>query len=364
METFNRKKGVQVSVIIVNYNTAALLDECIESVIQKTEGVSYEIIVVDNRSEAGSLDSLVGKYQDVHFLFSGENLGFGKANNWGGKESNGKYLFFLNPDTLLVNNAIAILYEYMRQHPEAGICGGNLYSENMKPASSYYDTDMLAYEYKILLNRERKPGFNKTGQPKDVNVIVGADLFISKQLFDEQNGFDPDFFMYFEEVELCNRIQNKGYKIVSVPQAKIIHKQGGSAENKNDELKKWSYEEHWYSKLVYFSKTKGELQIPMLYCASFLKLLAGKLFARLKKNKTKQEYWEYKAGVMKEAYKRYKTYLANSCCNKTTVFYRQYFLHFSLTSLQKREVFYFTYYQPFTQSLCVFPSPIWRGAGG
>ncbi|GAB6012163.1 glycosyltransferase family 2 protein [Viscerimonas tarda] len=303
------KNEIQVSIIIVNYNTSALLDECIAAIMQKTEGISYEIIVVDNQSEKASLDGLVAKYSDVRFLFSEKNLGFGRANNLASKESKGKYLFFLNPDTLLLNNAIAIFYEYMNQHPEAGICGGNLYHENMKPASSYYDTDMLAYEYKILFNRKREPGFNKTGQPKEVNVITGADLFISEQLFEEQKGFDPDFFMYFEEVELCNRVQNKGYKIVSIPQAGIIHKQGGSAENKNEELKKWSYEEHWYSKFVYFSKTKGRLQILLLYSALHLKVIAGKLIAQLRKNKAKQEYWEGKSVVMKKAYKRYKTYL-------------------------------------------------------
>jgi GT2 family glycosyltransferase len=310
------KNEIQVSVIIVNYNTSALLDECIESIMQKTDDISYEIIVVDNHSEKGSLDGLVRKYPDVRFLFSEKNLGFGKANNLGGKESKGKYLFFLNPDTLLVNNAIAILYEYMNQHPETGICGGNLYDENLKPASSYYDTGMLAYEYKILFNRKREPGFNKTGQPKEVNVIVGADLLLSKQLFEEQKGFDPDFFMYFEEVELCGRVQHKGYKIVSIPQAEIIHKQGSSAENKNDELKKWSYEEHWYSKLVYFSKTKGRLQILILYGVLLLKLIAGQLLARLRKNKTKQEYWERRAVVMKKAYKRYKTYLKKRAYKK------------------------------------------------
>lgn len=298
----------QVSIIIVNYNTAEMLGDCIKSVKEKTIGLSYEIIVVDNNSEKGSLSALEEKYTDVRFHFSGENLGFGRANNLGASLAKGKYLFLLNPDTLLINNAALILYNFMENNLRVGICGGNMYKGDMTPASSYYDIDFLTLEYKIIFNRKRFPGFNRTGQPKEVNVIVGADLFIPKSLFNDFKGFDPDFFLYFEEVELCDRVRKAGYKVISVPDAEVIHLQGGSAENKNDELNKWSYQEHWYSKFVYFFKTKGKFKTALMYQISLLKLKSAILGYTLKKDTEKLHYWKKKAEVMKKTYNRYQVY--------------------------------------------------------
>lgn len=301
----------QVSIIIVNYNTAEMLENCIASVKEKTIDLRYEIIVVDNNSEKGSLAYLQEKHPDIQFIFSENNLGFGRANNLGAATAKGKYLFLLNPDTLLLNNAALILYEYMERNPNTGICGGNMYKGDMSPASSYYDIDFLTLEYKIIFNRQRHTGFNTTGATKEVNVIVGADLFISKSLFEEHKGFDPDFFLYFEEVELCHRIQKAEYKIISVPDAEIIHLQGGSAENKSEELNKWSYQEHWYSKLIFFSKTKGKFRTALMYQISLLKLNLAILSFTLKKDMEKLEYWKKKAEVMEKTYRRYQISLEN-----------------------------------------------------
>ncbi len=299
----------QVSIIIVNYNTEKLLEDCILSVKEKTNNLDYEIIVIDNDSKKYSLDYLINSFPDVRFELTGTNRGFGSANNTGAKMAKGKYLLFLNPDTLLINNAIHILYQYMESHPEAGACGGNMYKGDMTPASSYYDTDFLLYEYKIVFNVNRPTGFNRTGQPKAVGVIVGADLMVRKDIFEKVGAFDEDFFMYFEEAELCKRIEKSGYKIMSVPQAEIIHLQGGSAENKNQELKKWSYQEHWYSKLIYFSKTKGKFQTRNLYFVNMLKLKLAVLLHKVKGNTDKLEYWELKKHVMKKTFDRYQSYL-------------------------------------------------------
>lgn len=300
-----------VSVIIVNYNTERLLEECILSIHKYTQDVNYEIVVVDNASSEGSLNNLMNRFSDVRFHFSTENLGFGKANNIGASIAKGEYLFFLNPDTLLITNAIFILYEYLKIHPQVGVCGGNMYKGDMTPASSFYNIDFLAYEYKIIFNMDRYPGFNYTTDTKDVKVIVGADLFIHKSVFFEFGGFDKDFFMYFEEVELCYRVGKAGYKIVSVPSAEIIHLQGGSAENKNDELSKWSYKEHWYSKFLFFSKTKGKLQTQLVYFIYIFKFRMAMMYFSINRNKGKLMYWNLKKTVINEAFNRYCVYLSN-----------------------------------------------------
>lgn len=301
--------AVEVSVIIVNYNTSELLDNCIDSVQLKTEDVNYEIIVVDNNSEKGSLDHLIKKYPTVNFIFSEENLGFGRANNLGATKAKGKYLLLLNPDTLLVNNAIAVLTDFMEVNPESGACGGNLYKADNSPAISYHTMDFYAREWRIFFNKKWPLGFNDTDNPKCVNVIMGADLFIRKELFDRLKGFDPDFFLYFEEVYLCDQVRRLGYKVTSVPQAKIIHYEGAAAENKNEELNKWSYQEHWYSKFVYFSKTEGQLKTSFLYRANMLKMSMALFVYTITGNKNKLDYWSRKAHVLKQTYSRYHQYL-------------------------------------------------------
>lgn len=297
-----------VSIIIVNYNTEKLLEDCLSSIYEKTSGIRFETIVIDNNSTNGSINNLIKKYPTVIFHFAGENLGFGKANNLGATMASGKYLFFLNPDTLLLNNAVGILADYMESHPKTGICGGNMYRKDMNPASSLYNTDFLTYEYKIIFNIKRTPGFNYSKIPKEVKVIVGADLLIRKDIFDDLKGFDPDFFMYFEEVELCYRVRKTGYKIVSVPDAEIIHLQGGSAENKSEELNKWSYSEHWYSKYLFFHKTKGIFQLQTLHNIYKLKLNMAIIYFSLRKNNKKTEYWKAKEMIIMNTYKRFSDY--------------------------------------------------------
>lgn len=301
----NTSESDMVSIIIVNYNTEKLLKDCLDSIQQKTFGIDYEIIVVDNNSREKSLDSLTNDFPDVKFIMSERNWGFGVANNLGAEYAKGNYLLFLNPDTLLINNAIFELYQYSANHPDVGICGGNMYTGEMKPCSSLYNIDFLALEYQILFNKKRYPGFNYTQSPKQVKVIVGADLFVRKDLFYKLGGFDKDFFMYFEEVELCYRVAKMGYKVVSVPNAEIIHLQGSSAENKDEELSKWSYREHWYSKFVFFSKTKGHFHTKLIYDLYMLKMKAARIFYGLKGNKSKLGYWDIKSDIIKTAYQRY-----------------------------------------------------------
>ncbi len=300
---------ILVSIIIVNYNTEKLLNDCLASIYEKTSDITFEIIVIDNDSEKGSLDNLIKKFPSVKFHFAQQNLGFGRANNLGATLASGKFLFFLNPDTLLINNAVGILCNYMESHPLTAICGGNMYKGDMTPASSLYNTDFLTYEYKIIFNIKRTPGFNYTKSPQEVLVIVGADLFMRKDVFDKLKGFDPDFFMYFEEVELCYRTLHAGYKIVSIPEAEIIHLQGGSAENKNEELSKWSYSEHWYSKYLFFHKTKGLTKTKIVHYIYKLKLNLAILYFRCKKNTSKIEYWKTKELIIQNTYLRFLDYL-------------------------------------------------------
>ncbi len=226
---------MNVSVIIVNYNTASLLQQCVTSVVEKTHGVSYEIIVVDNGSRE---DELIPLRNDKRFtlLEMHENLGFGRANNAGASKSKGEHLLLLNPDTLLVNDAISILYKHLMEHPDTGICGGNIYSKDMKPAHSYHmlqpsilsEMDFACGQIYRRMRYGKNAQFNHTGKMLEVAMITGADMMVRREAWEKAKGFDPDFFMYCEDADLCLHIKNMGYGIVSIPEASIIHLEGKS----------------------------------------------------------------------------------------------------------------------------------------
>jgi len=228
---------VQVSIIIVSYNTKELTKQTIQSVFDKTEGIEYEVIVVDNDSKDGSVEELKKTFQNrITIIQSKENLGFGKANNLGIKQSKGKYIFLLNSDTELINNAIKIFYDYMEQNEQVGVCGGNLYNVNEVPEESYmmYTNTVGSYfywrymelVYNIIAKFNKKKNycrFNYSNKIKEVGYISGADMFIRKEALDKVGLFDEKIFMYLEDADLNFRIKNKGYNIKSVPQAKISH---------------------------------------------------------------------------------------------------------------------------------------------
>lgn len=221
---------IDVSIIIVNYNTLKLTQDCIESIFNLTEGISFEVIVVDNASSDGSKD-VFDNDSRIKYIYSKKNLGFGQGNNIGAEYANGKYLFFLNPDTLLENNAIYILANFLDCNPSAVACGGNLYDSQGNPTHSFrrylpgfkWEINLFSLGLFDLCIYGKNSEFNYSDKVLKVGYISGADLMIPKSIFIENNGFSKDFFLYYEETDLCNRIKQNGGEIFSVPMAKIRH---------------------------------------------------------------------------------------------------------------------------------------------
>lgn len=250
---------IDVSIIIVNYNTSILINNAIRSIREFTNGISYEIIVVDNATE-NLYDTLESSEDlDVKLLQLKQNIGFGRANNEGVKIASGRNILFLNPDTIIVNDAITQLSEYLDNHAECGACGGNLFDENMNPTRSFrriypttfgmISTTFMGGLYENLKTRGIKD-FNPTSYPLNVAYIVGADLMIRHNDLIKYGAFDPDFFMYYEEIELCYRLNMIGYKIVNIPSAKIQHLEGkaGAMGEKKASM-------HYASAQTFFKKT-------------------------------------------------------------------------------------------------------------
>lgn len=229
--------ALDVSIILVNYNTEELLVHAIKSVYENSKGFTFEIIVVDNHSIHSPKDRLNTEFgQQVVYIPMAENVGFGRANNAGIKIARGKYLFLLNTDTYLLNNAIFILKEYMDAHPDVGSSGGNLFTADLKPTYSYHRVPygIWSYELSVLtfgLSRRLipYPFYNTSDKSICVGNVSGANMMLRHDVIKKIGAFDPIFFMYCEESELSWRIRKAGFKNVNVPQAHIVHLEGKSS---------------------------------------------------------------------------------------------------------------------------------------
>jgi len=279
---------MDVSIIIVNYNTSKLINNCIRSVFKHTEGIDYEIIIVDNASE--NLSKTIESSSDprVRLIQLPENVGFGRANNAGSRVANGRNLFFLNPDTILINNAVRILSKYIDIHPECGACGGNLFDENYKPVHSYRMmfpsiywelNELLNYRLETIIHNGSAE-FNHTNLNKRVAYVTGADLMIPQCIFNKVKGFDPSFFMYYEETDLCKRIQQEGYEIHSIPASEIQHLEGKSyeIENRGCSFNDKRWHQMFISRKIYFKKHHNEIYTKICNIILYTTLLIKKLF--------------------------------------------------------------------------------------
>lgn len=223
-------RDIEVSIIIVNYNTFKITQQCLDSIFKHTFDVKFEVIVVDNGSVDGSAEKLA-KDSRIVFIESGTNLGFGKANNLGYKQASGKYIFLLNSDTILLNNAVKAFYDAHERmcdnvaclgcilKAEDGITENNSYSNFPSLSSTWFNILNLYFRYK---NKRQYPDIGYSLSFR-VDYIIGADLFIKREVIDKAGLFDPDFFMYFEESEMQLRYSKLGYESHIIRTPSIIH---------------------------------------------------------------------------------------------------------------------------------------------
>lgn len=295
-----------VSIIIVNYNTCGVLLECIASVYGKTKKVSYEIIVVDNASSDLSSQYIRNKYPQVRLIELDCNLGFGGANNKGVEVATGQVVFFLNPDTILLNDAVSVLYDYINNHRQVGICGANLYTEEQNPNVSYIPFPSYLNElggvFKFgkakALNIRKYHNFTVT--PKVDAFISGAAMMIRKNDLDRYGSFDPDFFMYYEDTELCYRFMKKGMELHALPSARIIHLQGMAGEAAGGELKLKASRMMLQSRFIYFKKVNGRVAALFLKRMYHLKCFIATVLFGILQNKQRVSYWKSVRSGLKE----------------------------------------------------------------
>ena len=234
---------MDISIILVNYKTKDLTINAIKSVFEKTQGIDFEIFVVDNNSQDGSIEAIEKEFPNINIIKNTVNAGFGAANNIAIKQANGKYILCLNTDTLLINNAIKIMYDFMEKEENQnvavcgsvlfnkdltlGICGGNFpnVTEIFWKVGLRNIFKRKYLKYKLTLTADQ------IGDQSNIDYVTGADIFFRKSVLDEVGLFDENFFMYFEETDLCKRIRDNGYDIKIIKDAKIIHLEGQSNNN-------------------------------------------------------------------------------------------------------------------------------------
>ncbi|RYD57379.1 MAG: glycosyltransferase family 2 protein [Sphingobacteriales bacterium] len=265
---------MQLSIIIINFNTFKLTCECIDSIKEHTPGLSYEIIVVDNAPKADYQQDFLSLYPDLVYIKSQENIGFGRANNLGMDVAKGDYFLLINSDTVVVGNCINQCYDFMEQptSQHIGVVGCKLLNEDGSYQPSFYpyvhDTIWNYFItnnpilYKLLKVSDK---YRETDETIQVGDISGAYMFMRADVVKKVKGFDPDFFLYCEETEWCRSRIAKHYDIYYYPEPKTVHYGGKSAprepmyiQSKLSLALVW-YKKGWGSYLLYFLATYANL---------------------------------------------------------------------------------------------------------
>ena len=224
--------SINISIIIVNYNLADNIRILLKSIQNYTSGINYEVIVVDNNSPDRTIEELADEFSDFQFNFLNTNFGFGHANNVGFSKSKGEYLLLLNPDTYLIDNLLFNLYKIAKDNLEFGIIGPRLLYPNGDFQVSTGNFPNILSEIGNLsglitpvikiVNFFKFCLFKKNIYY--VDFIYGSCMMIKSELFNKLNGFDEDYFLFTEEVDLCYRTWNYSkYKVVYSFDEKIVH---------------------------------------------------------------------------------------------------------------------------------------------
>lgn len=290
----------EVSIIILNYNTKETTANCVKSLISHTKSVRFEIILIDNASVDGSFEYLSKQFAQnskIELVKSRENKGFSNGNNLGVGMAKGKYVLFLNSDTLIKDNVIGEFTLWMKKHKDVGIATCMLRNKDgsIQGTGGYFPTLMRVFSWMTiedipLVDRLIKPfhphrpkWFLKNDffytQKAEVDWVTGAFMFVRKKVIDEIGGLDEDYFMYTEDTDFCYRAKKAGWKVVYNPKWSIVHL-GGTSSNAEypiiSEYKslKLFYKKHFpswqYPLLRFFLKTGALLRI-IAFC-----ILSGK----------------------------------------------------------------------------------------
>ena len=249
-----------IAIVIVSWNTAQLLENCLASILANPPTSPLEIWVVDNASTDESPRMVREKFPHVHLIENKENVGFARANNQAIQRCTGKYVLLLNPDTLVSSGALQTLIDFFDKHPEAGAVGAKILNRDGSLQISSHPRPTLSRELWRLFHLDSLSPYSayawtkwESSHPQEVDVLMGACLLLRKEVLDRVGFLDEDYFIYSEEVDMCYRIQRAGWHLYWVPEAEVIHFGGQSTQQVPIEM----FLNLYHSKIKYFRKHYG-----------------------------------------------------------------------------------------------------------
>ncbi len=265
---------IKLTISIVNYNAGDYLIRCLESIEKVYDEVPLKVVVVDNDSKDDSIERAKKQFKNVEFILNKENVGFGKAHNQVLNNLETDYVLILNPDTQIEKGVLATMIKYMDENRDVGVSTGKIILSNGKvdlTAHRGFPSPLAAFKYYILkddsLYHLSKMDLDTI---HEVDAISGSFFLTRKYILDKVGGFDEDYFMYAEDIDLCLRIKNAGYKIIYNPTVSILHHKGISTGVKQltKEQSKASAEtrrnmtDYFYSTMRIFYKKHYEKEFP------------------------------------------------------------------------------------------------------
>ncbi|MDD3044778.1 MAG: glycosyltransferase [Candidatus Delongbacteria bacterium] len=245
---------MDLSVVIVNYNVKYFLENTVRSLIDTVKDLSYEIIIVDNASRDGSKEHITSKFPDLNYIYNESNLGFAKANNQGLKIAKGDYVLILNPDTIVKENSVNLLINYLRKNEKTGLVTCKIIGpEGTLDASCHRSFPTIWNSFchlsglsKLFPNSKIFASYNllylEDDRIAEVDAVSGSFMLLRKSIIDEGILMPEDYFMYGEDIDFCYQIKRRGYKIEYVPISEIVHYRGQSSKKDKIKLRKYFFD--------------------------------------------------------------------------------------------------------------------------
>ncbi len=271
---------MNISIIIVSWNVKPLLQKCLKSIFDYTTGIDFEVIVIDNASKDDSAQMVASEFPQVDLIASNQNLGFAKANNLGLEHASGNYILFMNPDMEFIENSLRAMHDVMANDDQIGLATCQLdypdgtRQNNIKNNPGLCDQILILLKLHHIfktkkLNKYLAKDFNYFKE-QEVKQIMGAFVIAENDLIEEVGGWDTDYFIWWEDLDLCKKVQELGRKIIYTPSTKVIHYESKSFVQQKSLVKQKRFNK---GMRTYFKKHHGILSYLIISILSPISLL-------------------------------------------------------------------------------------------
>ena len=276
---------MELTIIIVSWNTREILRQCLQSVFASQTTKNLKVWVVDNGSSDGSGQMIEDLFPQVQIISNDDNVGFAHANNQAIKASSSDYVMLLNPDTILEKDVVETLINFLENNPDIGAVGPRLLNPDRTLQESAYPEPTLAREFWRLFHLDRFYYYARYPMDewslidaRDVDVLMGACLLVRRRALDQVGLLDDNFFVYSEEVDLCTRIREYGWRISWVPTVVVVHLGGQSTQ----QIKQEMFLQLYKGKIQYFRKHHTPLVVGLyksvMFCAYMVSIAMTPFF--------------------------------------------------------------------------------------